>query len=61
MGIYIRPVFNLIDEIRRATINNHNFKIDQWCLYDAEVLEAAARLIRDELEKQRKVKATKEE
>jgi hypothetical protein len=42
---------NLIEAIREATIDNKNFNGAQWCANDAEVLEKAARLIRQELPK----------
>jgi hypothetical protein len=42
---------NLIEAIREATIDNKHFNGSQWCANDAEVLEKAARLIRQELPK----------
>lgn len=40
---------DLIEEIRRVTIDACNFNSDDWCEYDANVLKRAANMIRREI------------
>jgi hypothetical protein len=39
--------FDVIDEIRKNTIDNEAFDPQEWCDYDAKILEKAARMIRE--------------
>jgi hypothetical protein len=45
---------NLVDELSKATINNPNFDIHKWSLFDADRLERAARMIRREMDERKK-------
>jgi hypothetical protein len=42
-------LWQLKQAFREATINNENFDVGWWSIWDAENLEAAARLIRREI------------
>ena len=49
MGIWIKAMFFLTEEVDKATISNPQFNVEEWCIGDAEIFEKAARLIRSEL------------
>jgi hypothetical protein len=46
---WLKPEFDLIEEIRKVTINATNFNPDEWCEYDANILDRAAKMIRREI------------
>lgn len=51
MSTWIKISLHLVSEVRKATIDNYRFNVTDWCIGDAEIFEAAAKLIRSEIER----------
>jgi hypothetical protein len=49
MGRWLQQSVDLIDEIRKKTIDADDFSAGEWCEDDAGILELAANMIRREL------------
>lgn len=51
---YVNIQIDIIEEIEKRTLLNHNFDVKKWCMNDADVLIRAGEMIKRELKQKGK-------